>query len=304
MSNITNYNHSFHNSSSSTQTKNITNLLNITTLNVQGLNNRSKLFSLTNQLTNSRSILCCTETKNTKTNPLPKNLYNCSIISSLHSVSAKNGTCIILGSDIKAHIYQTFTINEYWCSVHLKFKPKVNIILTAIYLPHDKTERHIATKSLITHLKSFKTSFHQILTGDFNTYPKLTPSINAPTSHSKRSIYNTLHSWIDIAKACKKERDYTHYTHNSASRIDQTWITQDLAEHVLDFKTHTNTAISTDHKQIQVIFNWFEYKIKKSFISTKTYDFFKATDSQIKDFQEELDLKIFNEPINNWNKWY
>jgi len=230
-------------------TPHINNLINISTINVRGLNSPEKLHSLTLDLANSRSIICCSETKNNIFKPLSNHSNTHTIISSKPSNSAKNGASIIIGKDISDHIYQTYSYNEFWCSAHLKFRPKIDCIITAIYLPHDNDERKLAVQSLTSHLKKFQTSkYHHIIAGDFNTYPQNSPAINAPTTNSKRKIYKQLSTWIDVAKATNKDRDYTHITPTSASRIDQIWISKDLANKIIDVKTFQSDKIITDHK--------------------------------------------------------
>src|SRR5213078_150314 len=109
------------------------------------------------------------------------------LFSSIPDLTSKNGTCILVGSDLISHIYETFRENQYWCAIHLKFKFKIDLLVTSVYLPHDKEEQKIATSSLIHFLNKHKQKFH-ILCGDFNSYPKYAPAHNAPTSHQKRKI--------------------------------------------------------------------------------------------------------------------
>jgi endonuclease/exonuclease/phosphatase family metal-dependent hydrolase len=82
----------------------------------------------------------------------------------------------------------------------MKFKPKIDLIIISIYLPHDPKERKIASLSLIKFLREHSNKCH-ILCGDFNTYPTYAPAINAPTTKQRRNIYNFLQTWIDVAKA-------------------------------------------------------------------------------------------------------
>jgi exonuclease III len=171
----------------------IRNLINISTINVRGLNSSSKLYSIIQSLKNNRAIICCTETKNNQFSPIKPRVLNTTIISSQPAISAKNGASIILGKDLTKHIFQKISINEYWASVHLKFRPKIDIIVTSLYLPHNPKERKEAIHSLQQHFNKFPTTkFHHILAGDFNSYPCNSPSINAPTSTSKRLIYSLL----------------------------------------------------------------------------------------------------------------
>jgi hypothetical protein len=96
------------------------------------------------------------------------------------SLSTKNGASIILSKKFSNHIFKVISTNEYWCSIHLKFKPKVDLLVTAIYLPHDPKERSIALKSLKIYLETADSNMHQVLARDFNTYPLNTHSVNAP----------------------------------------------------------------------------------------------------------------------------
>jgi exonuclease III len=199
---------------------NYKNLITISTLNVRGLNEKEKLIALIEGITNERAILCCSETKSTQIKPLPKIIKEKTIISSKPNTSASSGACIITTKAITNHIFQTFAPNEFWCAIHLKFKPKTDIILISAYLPHDPILRKKAVKSLRDFIRE-KRNNHIILAGDFNSYPISSPSINAPSSPSKRQIYKYLNNFIDIAKTVNKEHLYTHFTSTSASRIDQ-----------------------------------------------------------------------------------
>lgn len=128
------------------------------------------------------------------------------------------------------------------------------------------------------------------MAGDFNTYPIGTPSINAPTTGSKRRIYNHLQDWSDIIKTVNKKDDFTHITQTSASRIDQIWCTNHLGNKILDAKTFDSPSINTDHKQVQVIFDWFEFKLAAPGCQTKVFDWKIATEQQKANFKEEVDF--------------
>jgi exonuclease III len=267
-------------------------LLTISTLNVQGLNQKGKLIQLTNSINNERAIFCCSETKTTITNPLPKKTNTFTIISSIPNQSASSGACIIISKAVTNHIFNTYSTNPYWCAIHLKFKPKIDLIILSCYLPHDNDSRKIATTSIHNFLNEHKKK-HIIITGDFNSFPKNTPSINAQTTSFKRNIYRHKFFFdsVDIAKTVGKENHYTHFTSTSASRIDQIWISKDLASKVLSFKTFEQTVISSDHLQLTTILDWFEYKPNRIQYSTKTFQFNKATKEQLQSMQEDIDLK-------------
>jgi exonuclease III len=134
---------------------------------------------------NERTILCCSETKLRKDSKLPNNLFRRSIIYG-NSSTSKNGTAIILGKDISPHLFQIIEVSEYCLSISLKFKRKTNIILTSVYLPHDQKERNIAIKQLQSMVKlAQQKNYHHMIMGDFNSYPKSSPSIQASTSNFK-----------------------------------------------------------------------------------------------------------------------
>jgi exonuclease III len=236
-----------------TQNSKIKNLLNISTLNVRGLNERAKLEALVDNLPNNKSVMCCSETKINTFNYIPKKVLKKTIITSSPSTSSKNGAAIIIGEDIAKHIFKITTTNEFWCAVHLKFKPKVDIVIIAIYLPHDKESRIVAVKSLRQFIGSQKQEFQLVLAGDFNSFPLNSPSVNAPTTHFKQKVYAFLDSWHDTAEIFNSKHIHTHITSTSMSRIDQIWITSNLASRLLDYRVFNSTAINTDHKQVQVI---------------------------------------------------
>jgi exonuclease III len=269
----------------------IKNLINITSINMQGNDNLAKITSLSYTI-NSRSIICCSETKQNSLHPFPKKINNNLLVSSLPDTTSKNESSIIISSDLISHIYQTFNPNQYWCAILLKFKPKVEIILTSLYLPHDKNERNIATKSLSKFLLSHKNKSH-ILAGDFNTYPIYAPNHKAPTSKQKRKIYKSLTSWIDTAKATDQQKKYTHITKTSMSRIDQIWITPQLAQKILDYNCYHQSAILSDHKAITIILDWFEFNQNIS-PTNKLYNFKKLSPEKINNFTEDVELRISN----------
>src|SRR3982751_2507443 len=275
------------------------NLITLSTLNIRGFNDKTKLTSLLNNITNDRTIICCSETKNTQHSPLPTKMNNKTIISSLPNSSASNGASIILTKSITNHIFKTFSLNEFWCAIHLKFKPKVDIIIISCYLPHDPTPRKKAVKSLRDFIRQH-TNKHIIIAGDFNSFPNSAPSINAPSPSFKKQIYKYLHNFTDIAKATNKELNFTHFTNTSASRLDQIWITNDLASKILSYKVSDQFAIQTDHKQVTAILDWFEYKPERISFSTKTYQFHKATKEQILSMQETIKLTITTTPNLSW----
>ena len=106
-------NHTPSNRHNSTPRNLIKNLLNISTLNVRGLNDIAKVAALAEDLKNEHSILCCSETKISRIKPLPRKSRNQVIIASRPSESSKNGTCIIVGKGLTNHIFDTTTENEY-----------------------------------------------------------------------------------------------------------------------------------------------------------------------------------------------
>ena len=197
----------------------VKNLIDIISLNTQGNDNMAKILALSLSL-DPRSLYCCNEVKQNIAHPFPRRINGEFLFSSIPDLTSKNGTCILVGSDLISHIHETFSENQYWCAIHLKFKPKIDLLITSIYLPHDKEEWKIATSSLIHFLNKHKQK-HHILCGDFNSYPKYAPAFNAPTTYQKRKIYNYLQSWIDVAKATDQEKKYSHITKSSMARIDQ-----------------------------------------------------------------------------------
>src|SRR6266487_2103815 len=72
------------------------NLITLSTLNIKGFNDKTKLTALIDNITNEKTILCCSETKNTLHSPLPTKMKNKTIISSISNSSASNGASIIL----------------------------------------------------------------------------------------------------------------------------------------------------------------------------------------------------------------
>jgi exonuclease III len=279
------------------------NLISISTINARGLNNPSKLYSLIHGLKNNRAVICCTETKNNQLFPIKNRVSGTTIISSLPATSAKNGASIILGKDLTKHLFQKFSINEYWTSAHLKFRPKIDIIITSVYLPHNNKERKEAVLSLRQHLNKFPTAnFHHILAGDFNSYPHNSPSINAPTTTSKRLIYSFLNQWIDIAEATDNLRKFTHLTQSSASRIDQIWTTKNLASRILDYQVTQSNDIITDHKLVQVIFDWFEWKPSQHRYRPIQFDTNKATPKALESFTQDVELKCLL-PLRSWKEF-
>jgi hypothetical protein len=193
----------------------IQNLITFTTINTKGLNNFAKLQALANH-TSDRTILFCTETKLKQEDRFPRNINGRSIIYGNSSSSAKNGTALIIGRSLTSHIHKIISHSEYCSSILLKFKGKVNILISAIYLLHDKTERKAATKQVIQMVKTAASNkFHHAILGDFNTYPKNSPSINAPTTSIKQTLYRNLHNYIDIGHQLD-EKAFTFITPTSA----------------------------------------------------------------------------------------
>jgi hypothetical protein len=272
-------------------------LLNISTINTQGLNTKGKLESLANSLINESSIILATETKNNATHRLKNRILNHHIIHSIPSTGSKNGACIILGQESYKHLQKITTLNEYWVAVTLAFKGST-IELIAIYLPHDLKERKVAIKSLSSHIKSIKNG---ILGGDFNSYPPNSKAINAQTSNQKRIIYKHLHNWHDVADIFKKKNAFTHFTKTSASRIDQIWVTPSIASKLLDFKTNTNLSINTDHKEVTLTLEWFNFNKRRLRFTTFLYDLDRTSEAQWCKFRDELDLSCTN--TKDWNQF-
>jgi exonuclease III len=150
--------------------------LNITAINVRGLNQPNKLAALTLNLKNQNSIILCSETKNNQQKQLQHKVNNVHLLHSKPSLSPKNGAAIIVGSHINKHINKIFTENEYWVAIQCHFT-NARIIILSLYLPHDKQERIVATNSLIKFMRRHK-KLQFIIGGDFNTYPENNPSIN------------------------------------------------------------------------------------------------------------------------------
>ena len=130
-----------------------------------------------------------------------------------------------------------------------KFKPKIDLLITSIYLPHDPRERETAILSLTKFLREHNNKQH-VLCGDFNTYPVYAPAINASTTRQKRKIYNFLRTWIDVAKATNQQKNFSHITKTSMSRIDQIWTSSTLAQRIIDYKCHTQSIINSDHNAL------------------------------------------------------
>jgi hypothetical protein len=206
-------------SSHTTNKPNIKNLINITSLNIQGNDYSSKIAAISLSI-GPRSIFCCNEMKQSPLHPFPKRIANNLLISSAPDTTSKNGTCILIGLHLISHIHNSFSTSPYWCAIHFKFKPKIDLLVISLYLPHDDNDRKIATLSLIRFLHKHNGKL-LILCGDFNFYPIGTPAINAPTTNSKRKIYRYLQSMVDIAKVTNQENNYTHITKTSMARIDQ-----------------------------------------------------------------------------------
>src|SRR5438552_19077361 len=83
----------------STPSSQIKNLINITSLNIQGNDKLAKLISLTYTL-NPRSIICYNETKQNNLSLFSKRINNTLIIFSKPDTLSKNNISMLIGSDI------------------------------------------------------------------------------------------------------------------------------------------------------------------------------------------------------------
>jgi exonuclease III len=264
---------------------NIQDLISLTTLNTRGLNESIKLKSLTNSV-NNRSILFCTETKLKKDTTYPKHINGRSIIYG-NSNSAKNGTALIIGKDLSSHVFKITQTTEYCSSIILRFKGKVDILMTALYLPHDKKERRIASKFLYQSIRDASIQkLHHIILGDFNSYPKDSPSIGASTTSDKQSIYKYLNNYIDIGHHFGKN-NYTHFTSTSASRIDQVWVSKNLASKVIWYKVSECDTIPTDHRIVSIKLDWFEFKKTKTIYK---FDIERTSQENLINFTKDIEL--------------
>lgn len=277
---------------------NIQNLISFTTLNTRGLNEITKLKILTNSVS-SRSIFFCTETKLKKDTTYPRYINGKSIIYG-NSISAKNGTALIIGEDLSSHVHKIIHTSEYCSSIILKFKGKVDILVTALYLPHDKKERKTASNLLRQSIKKASTQrLHHIILGDFNSFPKNSTSIGAPTTPGKQSIYRYLNNYIDIGHHFG-ENKFTHFTHTSASRIDQVWVSKNLAPKVIWYKVDECDIIPTDHRAVSIKLDWFEFK------KTQTrykFDIGKTSQENITNFTKDIDLWTSASSPTTWEEF-
>ena len=51
----------------------------------------------------------------------------------------------------------------------------------------------------------------------------------------------------------------SHITKTSMARIDQFWITPQLAHKIIEYKCYEQSIINTDHNAINLTLDWFEY---------------------------------------------
>jgi hypothetical protein len=230
--------------------------------------------------------MLCTETKLKKGDPHPKNISGRALIYGESNNTARNGTLLIIGKDLSPHVFKICSVSEYCTSIIMKFKGKTNILLTVTYLPHDKKERKLATKQLYQTTKlAIHHKLHHIIMGDFNSYPKSSPSIGAPTSPSKQLIYNHLNNYIDIGQQFD-ENAYIHITATSASRIDQAWVSRNLATKVIWYEVEDCNTISTDHRTVSIKLDYFEFQKAKPIYK---YSIEKTSKENILEFTKELD---------------
>jgi len=137
-------------------------LINLSTLNTQGLSDFTKLRCLSNSVDN-RTILLCTETKIKTSSFFPKNINGRAVIYGSSKDLAKNGTALIIGKDLSAHVFKINQTTEFCSSITLKFKNKINILLTAIYLLHGKKDRKEAVNNYNSWLKKPAPTIYTIL---------------------------------------------------------------------------------------------------------------------------------------------
>src|SRR4051812_12863473 len=97
-----------------------------------------------------------------------------------------------------------------------------------------------------------------------------------------------------------KEHLYTHIISSRASRIDQLWISRNLASKILSYKVFEQMAIPTDHKQVTTVLDWFEYKPSRVFFSIKVYQFHEATKEQVQALQDNIELSCLTTSNSSW----
>jgi len=275
---------------------NTKNLLSLSILNTQDVDLVTKLTNLANSIDES-SILCCVETKLKNNDYYPSHINGRSLIHGKSKISARNGTSIILGSKLNTHLSQILSTSKYCSSIVLNFKGKNNILISSLYLPHERNERKKAVNELQVAIKfASKQKLHHIIAGDFNTYTKESPSINANTSSFNRSVYNHLGSYIDIGYKFDK-KSYTHITSTSASRIDQIWISKNLATKVIWYQVQDNDVINSDHQLVSIKLDWFEFNNIKPVYRFKLE---KTSNENIKNFTESLDVWASSTSQSSW----
>jgi hypothetical protein len=195
-------------------------------------------------------------------------------------------------------VFKILETSEYCSSMVLKFKRKTNILLTVVYLPHDSKERKSASKLIHSTIRMARqNNFHHIITGDFNSYPKNSPAIQAHTTSSKQAIYNLLSSYVDVGFQFNK-RAFTHFTSSSASRIDQIWISKNLASKIIWYKVQESEIITSDHHIVSAKLDWFEFKEIKA---TFKYNVNKTSKDSIAKFRDDLDLWIETSQPSDWD---
>jgi hypothetical protein len=172
--------------------------------------------------------------------------------------------------------------------------------MTALYLPHDKKEKRIASKFLYQSIRDASIQkLHHIILGDFNSYPKDSPSIGASTTSDKQSIYKYLNNYIDISHHFGKN-NYTHFTSTSASRIDQVWVSKNLASKVIWYKVSECDTIPTDHRIVSIKLDWFEFKKTKTIYK---FNIKKTSQKNLTNFTKDVELWISASPPTTWEEF-
>jgi hypothetical protein len=90
------------------------------------------------------------------------------------------------------------------------------------------------------------------------------------------------------------------YVGDCIARIDQIWISSQLAHKILDYKCTEQFFINTDHRALILILDWFEYN-PLHIASNKKYNFRKLKSDTLANFAEEIELRLNNPSTLFWN---
>jgi exonuclease III len=254
------------------------NFIKICTHNVRGINKQTDQNNILQECKKQKiDILGLCETKLTNTaadfsfknQDEYKKFHTCN-----DSSPYSSGISILVHKTLAKNIHQVHKIDGHLLALNFRFKGRKKLVLIQIYLPNNKQKSDTLQKQIQTIVKKEKlNNANIIIMGDFNAASNPQEDRSNKAESSKKA--KTKKSWkpeiplfffledldfLDVQKnweeiiPISKQKSPTWQNHNSSSRIDYIWTSQELSlNNIHSFKNIDFKHISnSDHTLLQI----------------------------------------------------